>query len=423
MSAKRLQIVIIGDGIAGHTAAQTINKLNPSAKVTLIGAEQVPLYSACALPDYLSGYLKREKVFTPEYKHKKLKLYKGEEAANIDPTAQKVHLGDKEFPYDRLIIATGSRAVVPPVPGADIKGNFTAKTLSDIEAILAWGGKRAVVVGSGAIGIETGIALRDKGLEVTLIEMVDRIMPTAFDPAPSAMLQQQVEAAGVKVLVGEKVTGVKGKEKVTGVTTGSGEIECDLVVWAAGVRPNTALAEQAGIEIGELRGIKVNEEMETNIEHVYACGDCVQVWDQTFGKSCLSLLWASAKEQATVAAANCLGLNRTYPGALDMVIEEIEGMTAVSIGATEDALRNVYEYEDFTVKEQNTEAGYARIIVNSQRILGAQFVGNYQGAGAVAGWMKQGLSPEEIKAVLADREQLKWAPWFANGAYLMELMA
>ncbi|NLC77824.1 MAG: FAD-dependent oxidoreductase, partial [Clostridia bacterium] len=237
------------------------------------------------------------------------------------------------------------------------------------------------------------------------------------------LLQRQVEGAGVKVMVGEKVTGVKGRKKVTGITTGNAELACDLVVWATGVRPNTALAKQAGIEIGQLGGIKVNDKMETSIEHVYACGDCVQVWDQTFGKPCLSLLWASAKEQAAVAAANCLGEPRSYPGALSVVIEEIAGLTAVSVGATEDALRNAFACEDFTVQEQETQAGYLKVIADSQRILGAQFVGNYQGAGAVAAWMRQGISPEEIKGVLANREQLKWAPWYAHGASVAQLLA
>ncbi|MEA4901578.1 NAD(P)/FAD-dependent oxidoreductase [Desulfitobacterium sp.] len=410
MSIKKSNIVIIGDGIAGYTVASRIHSLAPRTKVTLIGLEKVPLYSACALPDYLHGYQAREGIFVPELPGiDKIKLLKGTVVESIDVKQQKVKAGQQWIDYDKLILATGSSALVPPVPGAKIPGNFTLKSLADVEKIMAWGGRSAVVVGSGAIGVETSMALKERGLDVTLIEMVDRIMPTAFDLQASRILQAAVEKHGVKVLVNEKVMGVEGTDQVTGVTTTQGTIPSDLVIWAAGVRSNTVIAQEAGIKTGSLRGIKVDERMQTSEPNVYACGDCVQIWDRLLQKPTLSLLWASAKEQAEVAASSCLGFERVYQGALGVMIEEIGGVTAVSAGFTETSLKDA---DNLVVCERNNSNGYYKVIYTEEKILGVQFVGYYRGAGAVIAWMKNGVSPRQIQDVLNHESLFKGAPWY-----------
>jgi NADH oxidase (H2O2-forming) len=409
------KIVIIGDGIAGYTAARRMRSLAPNADVTLIGAEAVPLYSACALPDYLHGYQTRERVFIPDLPEARaLQVHKAVMAESVNAESQTVTFNGQAIPYDKLILATGSVAVIPPVPGAEIPGNFTLKTLSDVDKIIAWGGRSATVVGSGAIGLETSMALRARGLDVTLIEMLDRIMSTAFDKNAARILQSVAEGHGVRILTGEKVLGVEGAERVAGVATTQGRIDCDLVVWAAGVRPNNVLAREAGIEIGSCRGIKVNDRMETSVQNIYACGDCVEVWERVLHRPALSLLWASAKEQAEIAACNSLGIERIYQGALGVVVEEIGDLTAVSAGYSESSLED--EDIKFDVHESNTEQGYYKIICDHEKILGVQLVGCCGGAGAVIALIKKEASPQQVLDVLHDEISLKAAPWYYQAA-------
>lgn len=402
------EIIIIGDGIAGVTTARHIRRLNRKARVTMIGAEDVPLYSACALPDYLHGYQSRSGVFVPDFPELHgIKVIKNSIADYIDREAQHVKVGEQTVGYERLILATGSYAVVPPVPGSRIPGNFTLKTLDDVEKIMDWGGNSAVVIGSGAIGVETSMALSARGMNVTLIEMMDRIMPTAFDMTASQILQASVEKQGIRVLVNEKVLGVEGVERVRGVISTFGNIDCDLVVWAAGVRPNTTLAQASGIETGVLRGIKVDNQMQTNDPLIYACGDCVEAWEQVLGKPTLSLLWASAKEQAEIAAWNAMGMEKHYLGALGVMIEVIGGQLAVSTGYTESALCDI----PYCIHEGNRENSYYKIIYDDEKILGVQFVGNARGSGAVIALIRKGSSPKSIIEILRDPKSLISAPW------------
>ncbi|MDN5345049.1 MAG: hypothetical protein PWQ18_1163 [Clostridia bacterium] len=419
-SYKDLKIVIIGDGIAGYTAARQIKRLAAEAPVTLIGAEKVPPYSACALPDYLAGYQGREGVFLPSFLELEgVEIRRGTLAEGIDTGEQRVKVSGQWLPYDRLILATGSVAIIPPVPGAGLPGNFTLKTLKDVDAILAWGGWAAVVVGSGAIGIETSLALREKGFEVTLIELLDRILPTAFDLEPSRLLQAEVEKHGVRVMVGEKVMEVKGQERVTGVGTTGGDIPCDLVIWAAGVRPNITLGREANLEIGQFRGLKVNAALATSAPYIYACGDCVETWDRVLQRPGLSLLWASAKEQAAVAASNCLGIAREYPGSLGVLIEEIGTLTAVSAGFTEASLQNMPGIGAINVLKGKDACGYHKMLVQGEKIVGIQVVGHFRGAGAVLAWMQKGTPLAAIREVLDNPVYLSGAPWYNQAVRLV----
>ncbi len=411
--SERQRIVIIGDGIAGHTAARHIAAARTETKVTLVGAENEGPYSACALPDHLAGR-PRSGIFLPPVPERgKVEILAGTVADGIDPAGRLVSVAGSQLPYDKLIIATGSRAFVPPVPGSELPGNFTVKTLRDVENISAWGGKAAVVIGSGAIGLETAMALKERGLAVTVIEMLGRILPTAFDQPAADQLARELEAHDIAVLVSRKVVKVAGDAKVTQVCTDAGDIPCDLLIWAAGVRPNTDLAAQAGLEIGRLRGIKTDASMATSMPDIYACGDCVETFSRLTGEPTLSLLWGAAKEQAVVAASNCSGEPRQYPGAFGVMIEIIGSLTAVSAGFTASA-PNVPA--DVEVEDAWTPGGYRRLVTAAGKIIGVQLVGDCRGAGALIAAVKKGLPSTAIAAVLANPVERKRAPWFQSAS-------
>lgn len=411
--SERQRIIIIGDGIAGHTAARHIAAARPKTNVTLVGVEREGPYSACALPDYLAGR-PRNGIFLPPFPTRgKVEVITGAVADGIDPAKRLVSVNGAPLPYDKLIIATGSRAFVPPVPGADLPGNFTVKTLGDVENIKAWGGKTAVVIGSGAIGLETAMALKERGLAVTVVEMLDRILPTAFDQPAADQLARELEAHDIAVQVSRKVVKVAGDAKVSQVCTDAGDLPCDLVIWAAGVRSNTDIAAQAGLEIGRFRGIRTDAFMATSMPDIYACGDCVETFSRLTGEPTLSLLWGAAKEQAVVAASNCIGEQRQYPGAFGVMIEIIGSLTAVSAGFTASAPNAPADVE---AEDVRTTEGYRRLVTAAGKIIGVQLVGDCRGAGALIAAVKKGLDRTAIAAVLANPVERKRAPWFQSAS-------
>ena len=225
-----MKVIIVGNGIAGNTAGSTIRRLDSQADITIISEELYPHYSACALPQYLAGELKRQKLFLragSAYRREKIKTILGQKVTSISPGNKKVFLNSKSLAYDKLIVATGSKPVVPPVRGVNLDGVFFLKSLSDADHIRNTTAPVAVVVGSGPIGVEAGIALTKRGVKVYLVELLGRIMPRVFDEGPSSLLTDILERNGIKVLTKESVTGIIGNRKVEGIVSSKRRIKCD----------------------------------------------------------------------------------------------------------------------------------------------------------------------------------------------------
>ncbi len=378
-----MNVVILGNGVAGNTAASTIRQLDKEAAITIISEETFPEYSACALPHYISGEHARRRLFLrtrKDYTTEKIKAILGQKVTAINPESKELTLDGKSLSYDKLIIATGSRPVIPPIPGVNLAGVFTLKSPADADRIIEGMGKTAVLIGSGPIGVETAIALRKRGLEVYLIEFLDRIMPKIFDIKPSLMLRGILEEKGITVLTGERVNSILGSSKVEGIVTDKRQIVCDEVVMGVGVRPNVELAKQSGITIGGLGGIAVDRQMKTNFEDIYACGDCVQTKDIATGKDTLCLLWHNAKREGLIAGYNCASIPKMYLGSETITSLDVYGTHAASFGRIEDEPN---QEEKVTVTERLTGNGYYRLIVSKDKIVGAQSIGNAQDMGAI----------------------------------------
>jgi len=403
-----LRIIIIGNGAAGNQAAQTIQNYDPEAEITILGAESVPFYSACALPDYLASWIKRDQLFLKSLLNQpQVEIRLGQAVEDIIPDRQAVTSGGELLFYDRLVIASGSRPVLPDIPGIGLPGNFVIKSVYDIDRILAHNPKRVVVVGSGNIGIEAADALESRGCQVSIIEMMPRIMPRLFDEHPAMLIRKILEENGIEIHTGEKAREVIGKNGVEGLITDRREITCDAVIWAAGVRQNTELARAAGIETGGLGGIKVDSQMKTSQPDIYACGDCVETSDLLTGRPALCLLWSCAKAQAEVAARNCLGEKTIYPGALKLIIEEAYGKPCMAAGLLEEELDGI----GLTIIEKETENTYHRILIQDERIMGIQAVGSTEAIGPLLYLMKKRMSLSEIKRIINTPLLLKNMPW------------
>lgn len=403
-----MRIIIIGNGAAGNQAAQTILSHDPDAEITILGAESIPFYSACALPDYLAGWIRRDQLFLKNpLNQSQVNTRLGQAVEDIRPDQQAVTAGKDLLYYDRLIIASGSRPVLPGIPGTGLPGNFVIKTVNDIDRILTHKPRRVVVIGSGNIGIEAAEALEITGCQVTIIEMMPRIMPRLYDERPSLLVRRILEENGIEVYTGERAQEVIGKNQVEGLITNHRDIACDTVIWAAGVRQNTELARAAGIEIGSLGGIKVDSQLQTSQPGIYACGDCIETLDLLTGRPALCLLWSAAKTQAEAAARNCLGENIVYPGALKLIAEEAYGKSCMAAGLLEEEL----DGQGQSIIEEETENTYHRILIQDDRIMGIQAVGDMEAIGPLLYLMKKRIAPAEIKRIINTPALLKTMPW------------
>jgi len=419
----RLKVVVIGNGIGGFSAASTLRSLDPECGIIVISAEPHPLYSACVLPDYISGQIPLERIFVKskkDYRDLGIHTLLGREVKEIDAENKKVAMDPaKSISYDKLILATGSK---PLVFGEPKKGIFKLKTLKDAETISKHQGKRAIVVGAGAIGIEIGIALHAKGYRVTMVEMMDQILPLGLDPKGADKVKGILEEHGVEILNGERNVGVLGRDRVRGLRTDKRDLECDTLVWAVGMHPRVELAKQGGIKIGDKGGIRVNSRMETNLQDVYACGDFVESKDILTGEPYLNLFWHNANRQGIVAARNCLGLATDYLGSQNLLNVDVFGNHVAGFGFTEAALHKFKDIDaikrkrsDISIMERERDGSYYKLVILGDRCLGGQFInidpGKY-GLGLLWSAICRKVSIQELLKIFGNEERICHKPWW-----------
>jgi len=404
--------VIVGNGIAGLTAAQVIRKFGRGIDVTLVSEEKYPAYSPCVFPNYISGEIGRERIFLnshEDYLKMGIRPTFGKRVLEIDTDEKKVFLEDgSSLRYDKLVIATGSEPIIPRIDGVEKKGVFTLKTLGNVDEFLAYPKRKIAIVGAGFIGVETAMALKMKGYDVILIESLGHVLPAAFDEEPARIIEMALQKHEIKIFTGEKVTQIFGGEEVKGIEVGGREIKCGAVVLATGMKPRVDLAVRAGMKIGKLGGILTDERMSTSAKDVYACGDCTESRDVVTGRSTLNLIWPNAVLQGWVAGHNCVGIPKKYRGFMNIVGIDMFGTPIASIGHTLATIGNGGGCE---VVEKARGTHYSRIILKNGTIVGAQFIGRTEKMGALFGAIWKKARMEDIKKVLSERELLTMNPW------------
>ncbi|MBO5960074.1 MAG: NAD(P)/FAD-dependent oxidoreductase [Lentisphaeria bacterium] len=284
-----MKTVVIGCGAAGFYAAKRLKKNDPSMEVTLLEATDFALYSKMRLPEYVAGTLPREKLFLGNTDD--LDFRSGEKVVAIDRTAKTVTTEKGSvFPYDKLILATGADANVPPVPG--LKENaYVLRTLADADALAAGSGKTALVLGGGLLGLEAAWALKNRNYEVTVAEMMDRLLPRQLNAEESARLLSVFQEMGYRI----ELNAVSVSCEPGSVTLKDGRIlSADVILVSAGIASCKSLAELAGLVCG--RGIKVDSTLRTSDSDIFAVGDCAEIDGRTIG------LWMAAKDQGEAAA-------------------------------------------------------------------------------------------------------------------------
>jgi NADH oxidase (H2O2-forming) len=401
------RIVIIGNGIAGNSAAEAIRNYDSDAKVSIISSEKAPLYSPCAFYRYLAGDIPKQSLLLKkleDYSHNGIEFIAGQKASEVDISAQRVRLGDKKLDFDKLIIANGGAVSCPPVKGVDNRGVFTLKTLDDAETIYHNPAKKVAVMGAGPTGVEVALALSKRGAKVSLF---GRFLPRQFDEKPGSIIRQTVEEHGLDIYAGERVTEIVGNVTVSGITTIKRKLECDQVIIGAGVKPNTELASQIGAEVGDLGGIKTDDYMRTNLENIYACGDCVESRDIISGERALNLLWPNAKRQGWTAGCNCAGKTTRFVGSLKSTSLDIFGVHALSIGRNADLIENQNGLE---IIEKYIGAAYYRLVVVNNRLAGVQLINNTRQAGMLTSVMCRKDNINELRKIVQGGKLLPIKP-------------
>ena len=405
-SSMPKRLVVIGAVAAGTKAAAKARREHPDWEITVLERDYDISYAGCGLPYFIGGIIREREelvVRTPEYFRSAfgIDVLTGHEATSIDTSSKKVLAKDissgeeKEFPYDTLVIATGASPLVPPVPGINLPGVHTVRRVTDAERIVGVldakspKAQRAVVVGGGMIGLEVAENLRARGLDVSVIELTGQVLP-GFDPEMAALVQAALENGGVQVLCGERVTAFEAGPQggLAKAVTSSGSLDCDLAVWATGVRPNAGLARAAGIEIGPTGAIKVDCNMRTSVQDVFAVGDCAENRNLLTGKPAWYPMGSTANKMGRIAALNleegtCEG--PALAGVLGTTVLKVFSVNAAKTGLSEKAAREEGFHVVTVLVPANDRAhyypGYKMIVTKlvvdaaTHRVLGGQIVG------------------------------------------------
>ncbi|MDY3858794.1 MAG: FAD-dependent oxidoreductase [Muribaculaceae bacterium] len=395
-----MKYVIIGGVAGGATAAARLRRLSEEAEIILCEKGEYISYANCGLPYYIGGVIAdRSKLFvqTPEAFGKRFNIdvRVKSEVLSVDPAAKRVEIagpdGNIYFEsYDKLLLSPGASPVRPPLPGIDSEGIFTLRNVADTDNIKGYmkknNVKRAVIIGAGFIGLEMAENLVDAGAEVAIVEMADQVM-APLDFSMASIVHSHLLQKGVRLYLSEAVASFNRTADTLEVVFASGKrLEADMVVLSIGVRPNTKLATDAGILTGSMRGIKVNEYLQTSDENIYAVGDAIEYPHPVTGKPWLNYLAGPANRQARIAADNMAGGNKEkYEGAIGTSIAKVFDLTVAATGLAAKRLKaDGIDYLTATI-HPSAHAGYypdalpmtIKVVFSPAdgRLLGAQVVG------------------------------------------------
>ena len=334
-----MKYLILGNGPAGVIAAETLRAEDPQGDIVMAGSEDAPPYSRMAIPYLLEGNIDESGT----YLRKRAGHFdtlgvrqKAGRAVALDAAARRVlfHDGSHED-YDRLLIATGSHPVRPPIPGIDRPETQTCWTLEDARAIAALTrpGSRVLQLGAGFIGCIIMEALAARGVELTVVEMGDRMVPRMMTPEAGGMIKRWVESKGIRVRTSagvERIDDGDGNASLK-VRLSTGEaLDCDVVIVAAGVAPNVGFLDNTGVHVA--KGVIVDARMETAVEGIYAAGDVAEAPDLFTGAHLVSAIQPNAADQARIAAVNMAGGEARLPGVLAINVLDTLGLISTSFG-------------------------------------------------------------------------------------------
>jgi len=393
--SQKMRVVIIGNGISGIIFSKTLRELNKNVEIDVFAKEKYHYYPRPNLIEFLAGRIPYERIFAFSedwYKRQNINIHLNKPVKKILPDSKEIelHNGEREK-YDKLLFASGSHSFIPPFKGADKRGIFTLRTIDDAFKILKYleSHRKAVIIGGGVLGLEIARALKSKGAEVEVVEFFDYLLGRQLDFQGSSILKDQIENMDIKVRLGMATEEVLGQNEVKGLQfKGGEELEADMSIVAAGVRPNIDIAIEAGLETD--RGLIVNDYLQTSDSSIYGAGDVIQHKGRMYG------IIPASFDQARTAAYNILGQEKKYKGTIPSNTLKVVGLSVTSIG-----LVNPEEgkYEEFR-KEIREEGIYKKIVVQEGMIIGAIWMGTKEGVNEINRLIFQKTNVEKWKESL-----------------------
>jgi nitrite reductase (NADH) large subunit len=381
--------LIIGNGVAGTTAAENIRKQDKKGNITIVTDEDLPFYWRIQLNDYISGDITEEQLLAKKedwYRDQDITLKLKTRIVGADAQKKVVVTEDKEeLAYDRLLIATGSHSFIPPIQGSEKKGVFALRDVQDARYISAFAKKieQVILIGGGLLGLEAGNALRKLGKKIMVVEFFPRLLPRQLDVDGAERLQKILEGMGFSFRLGAKTEEITGGDKANGALLEGGEtLSGQMVVISAGVRPNLELAEPLGLKTD--KGVVVDERLRTNQPDIYAAGDVAEFKGMPYG------IWPAAMEQGEIAGINMAGGKATYNGTTMAAKLKVVGIDLASAG-------NIDAENEFESKVSTDEDVYKKIVLENNQIIGCIMLGDTKGFNEVTKMMSEKKDVSQIK--------------------------
>jgi len=413
--AEKIKYLIIGNSAGGIGTAEAIREVDKAGAITIISDEPYPAYSRPLISEHLAeGRPLERMLYRPPdfYEKNNIRTVLGEKVVQVNFNKHTLKLeSGRTLAWRKLLLATGGLPIVPRIEGIGLRGVFTFTRLDDAKAIDEFlnqqlRGIRAVVIGGGLIGVSATEALVKRGVEVTIVEMKERILNTILDEEASALEEEALTQAGVEIFTGHTADRIDGDgaDRVSGVSLDDGRlIPCEMVIIAIGVQPRLELVADSGIKTG--RGIVVDRRMATSIPGVYACGDVAEAYDFIYGENRLTPIWPNAYIGGRIAGLNMAGIPAEYQGGTAMNSLSYFGINIVSAGMV------TPPDDSCEVLIQRHNSIYRKVVVKDGQILGLVFAGDIEKSGIVYNLMKDRVNVDSFKeALVADDFGLAYLP-------------
>ncbi len=406
-----MNYVIVGNSAAAAGAIESIRRLDKEGSITVVSNEKDHIYSRPLIAHYLAGEVEEDRMpYRPLdfYDTYGVETLLGVTATALDPVARELYTEGGTISYDRLLITTGSKAAVPPLKGLDLEGVSPFQTYRQARALKEklTPGTKAVVIGAGLIGMRAAYGLHEAGAEVTIIELLPRILSRVLDERGSAMVQTVLEGGGLKILTGRKVEEFTGQGgRLAGLTLDDGQkLEARIAIIATGVAPDLELVK--GTAISTNQGILVNQYFQTSFADIFAAGDVAETYDIPRGRAMVNANWPNAHQQGRYAGTCMTGQMTPYEGSLGMNSVSFFGVPVVSLGLF-DPETEKEEGAETKTKEIPDHHLYTKLVFKDNLLKGAIFIGDLHHCGAVKDLIKDQTLVGIIKdSIIEEKYQL-----------------